>query len=98
MQVDQDFRTIFDQKGNPGLTPHALLLLEALREANHWINRSELARRMGKSALNKWDFVLLDKLADADLMETRQIPRRGPIGYEWKYRAVQIDQDAESAE
>jgi hypothetical protein len=74
-----------------------VLLLEALREANDWINRSELARRTEKSALNKWDMVLLGKLADARLIETRQIPRHGPIGYEWQYRAVQVDHDAESA-
>ena len=97
MQVYQDFRYMSDQKHHPNLTPQAVLLLEALRETNDWINRSELARRTEKSALNKWDLVLLDKLADAGLIETRQIPRHGPIGYEWQYRAVQIDPDAESA-
>jgi hypothetical protein len=97
MQVNQNFQSIPDENRDLVLTPQALHLLEALREASNWINRAELARRTGKSALNKWDFVLLDKLADAGLMETRQIPRRGPIGYEWKYRAVQIDQDVESA-
>jgi hypothetical protein len=97
MQVYQEFQAMFEQNTDLNLTPQAELLLEALREANDWINRSELARRTGKSALNKWDIVLLDKLADAGLMETRQIPRRGPISYEWQYRAVQIDQDAESA-
>jgi predicted transcriptional regulator len=97
MQVHQDFRYMSDQKHDPNLTPQAVLLLEALREANDWINRSELARRTEKSALNKWDMVLLGKLADAGLIETRQIPRHGPIGYEWQYRAVQIDHDAESA-
>ena len=40
----------------------------------------------------KWDIVLLGKLADAGLIETRQIPHHGPIGYEWQYRAVSIDQ------
>lgn len=42
--------------------------------------------------------VLLDKLAEGGLIETRQIPRHGPIGYEWQYRAVQIDHDAELVE
>lgn len=98
MQMYQDFRTMSDAKHVPNLTPQAALLLEALREADDWINRSELARRTNKSALNKWDMVLLDKLAEGGLIETRQIPRHGPIGYEWQYRAVQIDHDAELVE
>lgn len=97
MQVYQDSRYMSDHKHDPNLTPQGVLLLEALREANDWINRSDLARRTEKSALNKWDMVLLGKLADAGLIETRQIPRHGPIGYEWQYRAAQIDHDAESA-
>lgn len=96
MQVYQDLRCMSDPKHESSLTPQAALLLEALRETNDWMNRSELARRTEKSALNKWDMVLLGKLADAGLIETRQIPRHGPIGYEWQYRAVQIDHDAES--
>jgi hypothetical protein len=40
-----------------------------------------------KNALNKWDIVLLGKLADAGLIETQQVPHHGPIGYEWQYRA-----------
>jgi hypothetical protein len=97
MQVYQEFRYISDQRHDPNLTPQAELLLKALHEAATWINRSELARRTAKSALNKWDFVLLDKLADARLIETRKIPRHGPIGYEWQYRALPVDQDAEQA-
>jgi hypothetical protein len=73
-------------------TPKALEILEALRDAHEWIGRSALASRLDKSALNKWDIVLLGKLADAGLIETRQIPHHGPIGYEWQYRAVSIDQ------
>jgi hypothetical protein len=96
MQVYKEVRYMSDQKQDHHLTPQAELLLNALREANDWINRSELARRTEKSALNKWDMVLLDKLVDAGLIETRQIPRQGPITYEWQYRAVRIDADAES--
>lgn len=70
------------------LTPQAQQLLDALRQAEEWINRTELAKRAGKSALNKWDVILLAKLVDAGLIETMQIPRHGPIGYEWKYRAI----------
>ena len=70
------------------LTPQAQQILDALREAGTWVNRTELAKRVNKTALNKWDVILLAKLVDAGLIETMQIPRHGPIGYEWKYRAV----------
>jgi hypothetical protein len=76
---------------SPGLiplTPQAQQILDALLESGDWINRAEIARRVEKNALNKWDVILLAKLADAGLIETMQIPRHGPIGYEWKYRAV----------
>ncbi len=86
-----------ETKYDPNLTPQAQLLLKTLREAKGWINRSEIARRTGKSALNKWDLVLLGKLADARLIETRQIPRHGAIGYEWQYRALPVDSDVGSA-
>jgi len=70
------------------LTPQAQQILDALHQAADWINRTELAKRLGKTALNKWDVILLAKLVDAGLIETMQIPRHGPIGYEWRYRAV----------
>jgi len=74
------------------LTPKAQAILDVLRQAGGWINRSELAVRLNKNALNKWDVVLLGKLADAGLMELRQIPHHGPIGYEWQYRAISDNQ------
>lgn len=69
-------------------TPKAQAILDVLCEAREWIGRSELAARLHKNALNKWDIVLLGKLADAGLIEMRQIPHHGPIGYEWQYRAI----------
>lgn len=69
-------------------TPKAQELLDALHEAGEWISRSALASKLNKNALNKWDIVLLGKLADAGLIEVRQIPHHGPIGYEWQYRAL----------
>ena len=80
------------------LTPQAQQLLELMREANDWINRSRLARLSGKTALNKWDLVLLERLVETGLIEAKQIPRHGPIAYEWRYRAVQSDQDAEQSD
>lgn len=69
-------------------TPKAQELLDMLREAGDWVGRSELATKLNKNALNKWDIILLSKLADAGLIEMRQIPHHGPIGYEWQYRAL----------
>ncbi len=73
-------------------TPKAQVILDALREAGDWINRSELATRLNKNALNKWDIILLSKLGDAGLIELRQIHHHGPIGYEWQYRAISNNQ------
>lgn len=69
-------------------TPKARAILDILREVAGWIGRSELATCLNKNALNKWDIVLLSKLEEAGLIETRQIPHHGPIGYEWQYRAI----------
>jgi hypothetical protein len=68
-------------------TPQAQVILDALKELGDWVNRSALATKLNKNALNKWDIILLGKLADADLIETQQVPHHGPIGYEWQYRA-----------
>ena len=70
------------------LTPKAQAILDVLSQTDGWLKRSELAARLTKIMLNKWDIVLLGKLTDAGLIETRQVPRHGPIGYEWQYRAV----------
>lgn len=73
-------------------TPKAQVILDILREADDWIGRSELATRLNKNALNKWDIILLSKLGDAGLIELRQIHHHGPIGYEWQYRAISNNQ------
>ena len=73
-------------------TQKAQAILDTLYEAGEWIGRSELATRLNKNALNKWDIVLLSKLGDAGLIEMRQIPHHGPIGYEWQYRAISNNQ------
>ncbi|MEQ8678096.1 MAG: hypothetical protein RLP44_23180 [Aggregatilineales bacterium] len=67
-------------------TPRAKIILETLKETGDWVNRSALATKLNKNALNKWDIILLGKLADAGLIDVRQIPHYGPIGYEWQYR------------
>ena len=77
------------QQDSTSLTPQAEHLLDVLRRVEKWVNRSEIARLTKKSALNKWDLVLLTKLVEAGLIESRQIPHHGPIGYEWQYRATQ---------
>ena len=69
-------------------TAKAQAILDALIDAGEWIGRSDLAKRLEKKSLNKWDVVLLSKLTEAGLIESQQIPHHGPIGYEWQYRAV----------
>ena len=44
-------------------TPQAQIILDALKEAGDWVNRSALATKLNKNALNKWDIILLGKLA-----------------------------------
>ena len=51
-------------------TPKAQAILDVLHETGEWISRSELATRLNKNALNKWDIVLLSKLGDAGLITT----------------------------
>lgn len=78
--------TIMAEEKEFKLTPKAELLLEALREAGDWINRTALAASIDKKSLNKWDVILLDKMDTAGLIEIRKIDHHGPIGYEWQYR------------
>ena len=59
------------------LTPQAQQLLELMREANDWINRSRLAKLSGKIALNKWDLVLLERLGLVSLFVVRRWRRLG---------------------
>ncbi len=69
-------------------TPKAQEILDPLIDVGDWIGRSDLANRLNKKVLNKWDIILLSKMTEAGLIESRQIPHHGPIGYEWQYRAV----------
>jgi hypothetical protein len=70
------------------LTPAAQDLLEGLRAAQTWVTRSELARMLDKHILNKWDFVLLERLVEEGLIEVRRQERPGGIGFEFQYRAL----------
>lgn len=76
------------------LTPHARHILQHLTEIGTWANRGELAKRMQKNKLNKWDVTLLEKLAESGLIETRKTPFHGPIGFEWQYRIVATEESA----
>lgn len=70
------------------ITPQGQQLLEALRQADDWIGRAEIAQRVSKTSLNKWDVGMLKKLEDEGLIEARKKPHNSPIGYEWEYRAI----------
>lgn len=90
----QEYKKTRQPPESTELTQQGQLLLDTLRGAGGWINRSAIARLAEKSALNKWDLILLKRLTEAGLIQTKQIPRHGPIGYEWQYRAVQPSQES----
>jgi hypothetical protein len=77
------------------LTPCAQQLYDALAKVGNWVNRTELAKLTGNSALNKWDLVLINKLVETGLIEIKQIPHHGLINYEWQYRALKGNADEE---
>jgi hypothetical protein len=96
MQVDMVNRLMESEKVQSlQLTPQAQQLYNALADVKNWVNRTELAKLTGKSVLNKWDLVLLNKLTDAGLIEIQQIPRHGLINYEWQYLALKRNPDGE---
>jgi len=55
-------------------TPKAQEILDTLIDVGDWIGRSDLANRLNKKVLNKWDIILLSKMTEAGLIESRQIP------------------------
>ncbi len=66
MEVQMQYKFFEDvqQPLDVRLTPMAQKLLNMLREHDDWINRSRLAQKMQKTALNKWDIVLLRNKAE----------------------------------
>ena len=48
-------------------TAKAQEILDTLLDAGEWIGRSDLATRLEKKSLNKWDIILLSKLTEAGL-------------------------------
>lgn len=70
------------------ITAQGEQLLNILLAEQDWLGRRELAQRMNKTSLNKWDIGLLQKLEDEGKLESRKIPHHSPIGFEWEYRAI----------
>lgn len=96
MRVYKDNRwMILEEFESNQLTPRAQQLYDALAKVGNWVNRTELAKLTGKSALNKWDLVLINKLVETGVVEIKQIPRHGLINYEWQYRALKGNADDE---
>jgi hypothetical protein len=72
------------------LTEHGEKLLAVIRRAGgKTVTRSYIADGMGKTRLNVWETKLLDEMATAGLIEAEKRPIKGPIAYEWVYRATQ---------
>lgn len=62
-------------------------VLDALQqEANVWINRVELAKRLGRKRLNQGDFEALAALQARGVVEVEKRPDPRPIGYITYYR------------
>jgi len=70
------------------ITTQGQQILNVLLSEHDWMGRGELAQRMNKASLNKWDIGLLQKLEAEGMIEARKIPHHSPIGYEWEYRAI----------
>lgn len=68
-------------------TPHSRELLAAISaQRGEWVNRREIAERMGKKKLTPWEVGLLALLVDSGEIEAEQHPFPGSIGFEWVYR------------
>ena len=69
------------------LTERGRELLTALKAANGWTSRADLARATGKNRLSPHDFMLLERMEKDGLIEIRQRDSRAPAGVAFDYRA-----------
>lgn len=68
------------------LTERQKELLEALKSANDWTGRGALATATGKNRLSPHDFLLLERLEAAGLIEIRK-RSTGTINPAYEYKA-----------
>jgi hypothetical protein len=69
------------------ITRRGAQLLAALRSAEGWMTRAELASATGKNWMTPNDMIQLERMAAAGLIEiSQQVPIRGPRA-RWVYRA-----------
>jgi predicted transcriptional regulator len=69
------------------LTDRARELLDALKAADDWTSRAELARATRKNRLSPHDIDLLERMEKDGLIESRQRKSKTPIGTAFDYRA-----------
>lgn len=63
-----------------------LQALRAVDDPQHWLDRSEIARLLGKKRLTQYEIALLDLLTEQGSIETRQQEGYSPLGYKWQHR------------
>ena len=69
-------------------TPQSNFILKTLQSHGVWMTRTEIATKIGKKVLNKWDMALLDLLISQRLVEVEKQKFQGGIGFAWMYRAT----------
>lgn len=72
-------------------TPKSDFILDALRSQDAWMSRADIAAKMGKKVLNKWDMALLELLISQGLVQVEKRQVHGGIGFAWMYKAVRRD-------
>lgn len=69
------------------LTERGRELLAALKAANDFMNRADLARATGKNRLSPHDLELLERMEKDGFIEIRRRDSRAPAGVAFDYRA-----------
>jgi hypothetical protein len=69
-------------------TAQADKILNVIRQHEGWVKRRDIARGLGKNALNTGDLALLQYLAEQGLIEIVSVPTRAPSGQRMEYKAV----------
>lgn len=80
------------------VTAHAEKLQRALEGSrNKWLTRLEIAHAVGKKRLTPYDIVLLEFLADQNLIRMQQEDGFSREGYRWVYGVFDDDTKAEES-
>lgn len=67
-------------------TGRGLDLLNAVKAADRWISRAEIAHATGKNRLSPHDINLLERMVNRGLIEVRERTSNTPVGTAFEYR------------